>query len=975
MKKLISAFTAWLLVCPAIMAVSYMESDETQWQPLFDGETLDGWVQRGGEAEYAVENGCIVGRTVLDTPNSFLCTGKDYTNFILQVDFKVDERLNSGVQIRSESKPDYKNGRVHGYQVEIDPSGRAWSAGIYDEARRGWLYNLENNEAARNAFRHNKWNHYRIEAFGDRIRTWINGVPAADLIDSMTHSGFIALQVHGSSTAGLEVRWTNIRIKDYGNRIPGPVDTDTIESLKNYDFGKERRLLAQLEERIRNVSMAELPAIELQLTQVLRDPGATYRGKALTCRLLRRIGTRISVPSLADLIADDELSHMARFALQYMPPKSAGEALKGALSEVKGDLLVGVVGTIGVRGEASAVPQLVELLGAEDKMLVKTTIKALGDIGGADAANALSAAQVPSDLTGFKIDALLDCADLFVKQGKLDQAAEIYSELTDPSEAVPVRIAAYRGMIRCKPDNAENAILELLGSDDVRLRQAAAMFIVQMPDSISARALAERLPSLEPANQELLLNSLKTRGDKAAAPAVENLVSAEAESVRIAAINTLGVIGKASSAELLLSKAAGQGREARAASEALVNMAGDDVEECIVDAARKTGTPQIRAEAIDILVQRNNKEVADVYEDAVNADSQAVRSAAYNALGALGTAAQVGLLTDKLVSVSNEDEMARLSRAVSRIIERASAPAELADTLLKAVDEADDAAVPYLLELLPGTPSDNALAVVRKFAASEDSDIKKAALRALGNWPSREPMDTLIRIAKETSDETVHVLALRGYINLASLSGQEAAEELEGVFRTAMDTARRAEEKKLILGAVANVPALWALDFVDEYRGDEALKAEAEAAYQRIKDNIGEMVIIDDSGTAKAEHAAIHGSGAQYESGSNRDCIGVWNSVDAWVSWTAVVKKSGKYTVTALQSMAGEPGSKYKVSIAGSELTGEVKSTGDWGEFVPVEVGTVEIKEPGTYTLAVKPIEKAGTYIMNLRGITLERRQ
>jgi hypothetical protein len=123
--------------------------------------------------------------------------------------------MNSGIQIRSNSFPNYRDGRVHGYQIEIDPSKRAWSAGIYDEARRGWLVNLDNNPAAQKAFKQNDWNHYRIEAIGDTIKTWINGVPAAHLIDDKTSSGFIALQVHGigkEKKEGTEIAWKNIKI-------------------------------------------------------------------------------------------------------------------------------------------------------------------------------------------------------------------------------------------------------------------------------------------------------------------------------------------------------------------------------------------------------------------------------------------------------------------------------------------------------------------------------------------------------------------------------------------------------------------------------------------------------------------------------------------------------------------------------------------------------------------------------------------
>lgn len=194
-------------------------------EPLFNGEDLDNWVQRNGEAKYSVDKGEVVGTTVYGTPNSFLCTEKDYGDFILDLDLKVSE-FNSGVQFRSLSDPDYRDGRVHGYQCEVDPSERKWSGGIYDEARRGWLYPLDVNPAAREAFKPGEWNHYKIEAIGNTLRTWVNGVPAAHLIDSMTASGFIALQVHSirdSAQAGKEVRWKNIMIQTE-NLEPAPYD-------------------------------------------------------------------------------------------------------------------------------------------------------------------------------------------------------------------------------------------------------------------------------------------------------------------------------------------------------------------------------------------------------------------------------------------------------------------------------------------------------------------------------------------------------------------------------------------------------------------------------------------------------------------------------------------------------------------------------------------------------------------------------
>lgn len=207
-----------LLLCLLVFPLLATAAEPGELVDLFNGENLDGWTQRGGVATYEVIDGAIVGTTVPKTPNSFLCTVEDYANFILEVEYKVDPTLNCGIQFRSLSTPDYKDGRVHGYQAEIDPSDRGWSAGIYDEGRNGWIDDLSDNPAARYAFRQNDWNHYRIEAIGNRIVTFINGVRAADLNDDTTAKGFIALQVHGigNREEALQVHYRNIRIQDLG---------------------------------------------------------------------------------------------------------------------------------------------------------------------------------------------------------------------------------------------------------------------------------------------------------------------------------------------------------------------------------------------------------------------------------------------------------------------------------------------------------------------------------------------------------------------------------------------------------------------------------------------------------------------------------------------------------------------------------------------------------------------------------------
>lgn len=179
---------------------------------LFDGKTLDGWEKHGGGATYEVIDGTIVGR-VGPGKNTFLCTKREYADFIFKAELKLVVPGNSGIQFRSHIRNDDKDqDRVFGYQMEVDPSDRKWSGGIYDEGRRGWLFPLKGHPEAQAAFKLDDWNEYTIECRGNRLRTFVNGVPCADLTDDADASGLIALQVH-SGKAG-EIHWRNIRIRE-----------------------------------------------------------------------------------------------------------------------------------------------------------------------------------------------------------------------------------------------------------------------------------------------------------------------------------------------------------------------------------------------------------------------------------------------------------------------------------------------------------------------------------------------------------------------------------------------------------------------------------------------------------------------------------------------------------------------------------------------------------------------------------------
>ena len=209
---------------------------------LFDGKTFNGWKKLAGNADYKIENGMMTGTTVLSSPNTFLVTEKEYGDFVLELEVKIeDTTANSGIQFRSHFNTEGNNGKgkVYGYQYELDPSARKWTAGVYDEGRRDWLYPLSLNAAAQKAFRLAEFNKVRIECIGNEIKTWINDVPATYVVDTADAKGFIALQVHSigdnAKLAGEKIYWKNIRIKTENIKpAPFPKDIYVLNNIPNY---------------------------------------------------------------------------------------------------------------------------------------------------------------------------------------------------------------------------------------------------------------------------------------------------------------------------------------------------------------------------------------------------------------------------------------------------------------------------------------------------------------------------------------------------------------------------------------------------------------------------------------------------------------------------------------------------------------------------------------------------------------------
>lgn len=233
-KNLLSA-----LVFAGLFSVTSLQAQSNKgWTNLINNNSLKGWKKVGGGGLFSIENGVIVGASVVDSVNTFLITEKEYGDFILELDVMIESaQSNSGIQTRSHFNTNNHPGKVYGRQVEIDPSARKWAGGIYDEERRGWIYPLELNPAAKSAFIVAQYNHVKIECVGNQMKTWINNIPAASLADTLDSKGFIGLQVHAAGTnyePGKKVYFKNIRIRTTGfNQEKFPATVYTVNNMPN----------------------------------------------------------------------------------------------------------------------------------------------------------------------------------------------------------------------------------------------------------------------------------------------------------------------------------------------------------------------------------------------------------------------------------------------------------------------------------------------------------------------------------------------------------------------------------------------------------------------------------------------------------------------------------------------------------------------------------------------------------------------
>ncbi len=604
----------------------------------------------------------------------------------------------------------------------------------------------------------------------------------------------------------------------------------SLDEIKNYKYGASRASLNQFEANIRNAAPTQLKDIEVQLQEVLGDAQATFFGKQFACRMLRRIGTEDSIPALQKLLADEKLSNMARFALQGIPSSEVDAVLRQALQELDGDLRIGVIGAIAQRGDARAVGQIAKWLESGNLNLSRAAIKALGQIGGQRAANALSKANVASELQALRDDSLLLCADGFVEKGKA-----IYQNMTDADYPVTIRLAAYRGIIQLDNGQALPIIKSLLKDKELKLKQAAVgPFFALVPGSNATLAIMDGFSTYDDTTKSMVLKALAMRGDSSVVPAIVDAIGTEQGAVKIAAIETLGVLGCGDHVEMLAKIASGEGDIGKAAAQSILTLRGIDVDQTIIELL-KNGASNIQAALINSLIARRSDGAINILlERSLDADL-IVRQASISGLKSIAQAQDIPNMLKLIPQLENQSDIISIEDSIISVAEQVEDAARITQYLLSASDDASTNLRVSVMRLLSKFGGEKAGRVVVEALNSDSAkDVRKAAFKALTNWPDASPIDTLFGLFKESDNSDQRQVALTGYLRMIDLTKDEPIGKTIERYQAAMDAASDKSEKELIVKAIsyrANVPVL---EFLEKCLNDQDLLANALDAYKKV---------------------------------------------------------------------------------------------------------------------------------------------
>lgn len=617
------------------------------------------------------------------------------------------------------------------------------------------------------------------------------------------------------------------------------------------------------------VMHAARPNRELQRASVAQvmlkhiGPDAPLEVRLWMLKMLELGGAMESVAPLAPLLndADAQVQERARRALAHNPAPTAAQALRAALTSAKTpEMRASLLNALGFRHAPANVTRDVEtensvnLIGKylqdTDEAVARQAVNALGEIGNESSLKLLArfGEKAPANLRPALTNALLENADRAVREKRAGEAAKLYDTLYVPTASAFVRQAALRGLVLARGTGALPQIGAALRGDDAKMRAHAARLTLLLPGANSTKMLGELLPKLPAPSQVLLLNALADRGDKSVTNAVLALQKSPSDEVKIAVTHALGALGASAQVESLLTMAAAEGPEREAARDALGMLGAGGEESAAVNtklALALGGNDQARQlEALRALTARRDRQAlpAIAMEALLTGNGDVAKEAA-RAIGEIGAPNDVPLLVTWLY---NGGDAGVGEKAIATIVNRNDqskiSPQPLLQVLARPNVTAPQRATAF--RLLGTLGSTEGFERVSAATTDTNAEVKDAAIRALADWPSSQAIPTLLNVARNMRNPVHNVLALRGVARLVGRSDQNADEKV-ATLKSAMNVARRGEEKQLLLGTLGDIPTLNALKLAEPLLADDGLKDSAAATMVKISAGLKDQALKD----------------------------------------------------------------------------------------------------------------------------------
>jgi type 1 glutamine amidotransferase/HEAT repeat protein len=607
-----------------------------------------------------------------------------------------------------------------------------------------------------------------------------------------------------------------------------------------YEYGQSREPLVNLIEyfRLAAVSPKLQQQNEKRLLQLLAG-NLTFAGKQFVCEQLSLIGSKESVPALTRMLPDSTTADMARFALERIPDPAVDKALRKALSQNTGKIRIGLINTIGQRRDAKAVSALSRLVENSDPLTASAAITALGKIGGEKVARVLARAKdkTSGELHALVCDAYLNCANMFLQQSEKEKALAIYAQLNAPQFSEAIRYAAMRGMMHGRDENVNEFVLSLLKNSDPPTQILAASLVHEIPATESVAVIAQALPNLTPASQVQLLTSFAERKDAETRQAAMAATTSDYAEVRAAALQTLGKIGDETTVPLLAKIAAGKNAEAAIARKSLYRLTGPNIDKTIVQNI-PAAAPEVKIELILAANQRRISAATPILLQTAKAPESQVRVESIRALKITAGDQNLPDLIELLVNAPTASERSELETTIIAVALKAPAEKRKSEIVMNRLNALPPRTNPEaresLLRVLGGIGDEAALPILIAALNDTAADVKTAAIRGLSEWPNAAPAKNLLAIAENSQQITHRILALRGFVRLLRFESDRPSEETIKKFRRAMELAANPNEQKMVLGWLAEVKSLEALEMAAAYLKNQTLRTEAEVAAVKI---------------------------------------------------------------------------------------------------------------------------------------------